>query len=278
MILHEIRTEHRGRSNTFSLVPLGDIHFGSRGCHVRKLKKAIEWIRANPTSYWVGMGDYFEAVKHNDKRFDPESIAPKYAARPDRMTDMAVEDLCDMLHPIRSQCIGLLTGNHEEKVRLRDGHDLHYRLTHRLGAKDLGYDALLRWTFARRADRGGNHPSRVLWVFASHGSIAGRSDGGIVTRMGNLCMNVDADLYLLGHGHRTIWFQKTTLRAPQSGAMHLEGRVRSFAMTGTYRRTYTEGTRDYGEKAHFPPSQIGSPKLTIRPWAEPERLVSWDIL
>lgn len=276
MILHSVVTAHKSRSESFYLVPIGDIHLGSKGCHVRRLKEVIEWVRQEPNAYAVGMGDYIEAIKPQDKRFDSKSVDPRYLQDLENATDLAVEDLGEMLHPIRHKLVGLLTGNHEEKVRLRDRDDPQRRLCRALRVKDLGYDALIRWTFRRGG--GSKEPAKTIFVAASHGTIAGRSLSGCVGRMERVGSQVEADLYLFGHGHQLIWFQTTRVSGNDSGELHLGERLKSFAMTGTFRKTYEEGTRDYGEKAHYPAALLGSPKLTVRPWARPERLVSWDVL
>jgi hypothetical protein len=243
---------------------------------VRRLREVVAWIASEPRAYVVGMGDYLEAIKVHDKRFDSKSVDPKYLSDLENATDMALEDLLEILSPIKGKVLGLLTGNHEEKVRLRDRDDPQRRLCRALDVPDLGYDCLIRWTFKRGS--GSADPGRVVFVSASHGTIAGRSVGSCVSRMEKVAGNVEADLYLFGHGHQLIWFQTARVEAPSSGDLHLGERLKSFAMTGTFRKTYQEGTRDYGEKAHYPAALLGSPKLTVRPWARPERLVSWDVL
>src|SRR5205814_587939 len=115
------------------------------------------------------------------------------------------EDLRDLFDPIRSQCIGLLTGNHEETLRLRQSQDIHGALCLALRVPNLGYDALLRWTFrrglARKSHKKGNGGT-VMKILASHSTVASRTNGGKLNRMeqvSNLWEGVD--LFLFGHGH-----------------------------------------------------------------------------
>ena len=267
MILHELTTRHSSRSDEFVLYPLGDIHLGARACDTEALRDTIDEIKKTDRALWVGMGDYAECISLSDKRFDPKSIDPRFLPRLDDLANACFEELHKLLEPIKDKCVCLLTGNHEETARLRYSQDVHGALCLRLGVKNLGYDSMIRWQFRR--GKGG--PVATIIVFASHGTIAGRKQGGKLNRMMDVATNFDADLYLWGHGHTQVAGRRVEIGLAPGGKLHLQERLKLGLMTGTYRRTYQEGTLDYSEKFAHDPSPIGTPRVVIRPWAVPRR-------
>jgi hypothetical protein len=277
MFLHEFETKHGSRSDRFYLVPIGDVHLGARACDTDALKTTIEWVRKTPGAYWIGMGDQAEHICPGDKRFDLKTLDPKFLPSLDDLPNRCLKELVLLFQPIKSKCLGLLTGNHEETLRLRNSHDIHGALCVALNAKNLGYDSLIRWTF-RRGNNGKNFGPSVITLFASHSTISGRRDGAKVNRMLDVSRNFDADLYLFGHGHAQVAARSVELGLPASGALKLRERLRLVCMTGTYRRTYAEGTLDYSEKGGFAPTPIGSPRIEIRPWASARERFAVTIL
>jgi len=261
MILHSVETVHPSRSDVFTLYPIGDIHIGAKGCEVDTLREVVAEVERQPNAFWIGMGDYAESINLSDKRFDLRSIAPRYLPRLDDMPRACLDDLVQLFDPIKKKCLGLLVGNHEEKLRLRDSNDIHGALCVALGVKNLGYDSLLRWTFRRSG------ASTVVKIMASHGTIASRKAGAAANRMEDVASNFDCDIALFGHGHKKIVGERVELGMPESGAMRITERKKLVLMTGTFRRNHQEGTLDYGEKAGYPPVPIGCPAIRIAPWA-----------
>jgi hypothetical protein len=264
-------TEHKSRSDTFTLYPIGDIHLGAKGCEVDTLRATIEKVRADRNARWCGMGDYAEHIVPSDKRFDQRSVDPRYGNDLHDIPGACVRDLIEMFRPIRDKCLGLITGNHEETLRLRDGHNVQAALVYGLGAKDLGYDAIIRWTFRRNAGTYQKAVARTIKILISHGTIAGRKDGGKINRMADVASNFNVDLALFGHGHSKIMSERIELDVPDQGEMRLIERRKTSVMCGTYRRSHTVGTLDYGEKGGFAPVAIGSPRILIHPHAKNSR-------
>ena len=57
---------------------LGDIHEGNCNHADAELKEAVRIIQNDPVGYWIGMGDYIEAINSKDPRFNPVEIAEYY--------------------------------------------------------------------------------------------------------------------------------------------------------------------------------------------------------
>jgi len=263
VFLADVVTEQGSRSDEVVLIPIGDIHLGARACDTDALKATIEEVKRTPNAFWLGMGDYSESITISDKRFDLRSVEPTLRSKLDDLPNACLQQLVGLFSPIKDKCLGLLVGNHEETLRLRQSQDIHSALCVALSAKNLGYDALIRWKFRR------GRATSTLMVFASHSTIAGRKDGAKVNRMMDVTRNFDADLYLFGHGHSQIASRSVELSVPESGQLKLKERLRIALMTGTYRKTYQQETLDYSEKMGCSPTPIGSPRILIRPWAGP---------
>lgn len=266
MYLHDVVSQHNSRSDEYTLYPIGDIHLGAKGCDVPELKKTIEAVRSDPMARWVGMGDYAEHITMTDKRFDLRTIDPKYRDQLDDLPGACVRDLIEMFKPIKGKCLGLVVGNHEEKLRLSHSNNVHGAMCTFLGVKDLGYTAVIRWTF-RRGNGSTRQSGHVFKILVSHGTIASRRNGAKINRMEDVASQFNVDLALFGHGHSKLVSERIELDFPDFGEMRQIEKWKYVVMTGTYRKNHTFETLDYAEKAGYPPVPIGSPRIKFRPWA-----------
>ena len=258
----------------FNLYPIGDIHYGSAACDVPAFLSRISDAKNDPNGFVLGMGDYCEHINMGDKRFDIRSVDPKLLKRLDDLPGYCTRFLVESFGPVRCKIIGLLTGNHEDKLRLRDSNDVHGAMCIGLQAKNLGYDSIIRWKFVRKGATKKSRPSStVIKIMASHSTIASRQDGGKLNRMLGMSTIFNARLLLFGHGHSGLVGHRIMLDVPESGTMRLVERPQTVVMTGSFRRGYTEGTLDYAEKAGYNPSVIGAPMVRIRPWAQPREQI-----
>lgn len=57
-----------GRADEFRIYPLGDIHLGAAACDEDKFKRLVERIASEPTSKWIGMGDYADFINRSDPK------------------------------------------------------------------------------------------------------------------------------------------------------------------------------------------------------------------
>ena len=114
MRLRTVREEHESR-DLLTFYPLGDIHLGSSNCDKKLLKETIAEIKANPKARWGGMGDYCEWITKDDPRFASGGIDEEIVriGNLDRIGDVYVEALAEMLKPIADKCWFFGRGNHE---------------------------------------------------------------------------------------------------------------------------------------------------------------------
>ena len=108
------RIHLKSKADIVKVIPVGDIHDGTKANDEKKRKETVEYIGSDPNCFWLGMGDYVNAINYSDKRFDPEDMRD-----PTKLKDLVADQektIIKLFKPIRKQCIGMLGGNHEETV------------------------------------------------------------------------------------------------------------------------------------------------------------------
>jgi len=249
---------HGGNNTWFYLVPLGDIHLGNVGCEIGKAKEMIEWIRTHKNTYWIGMGDYIDAINYMDKRFDQTTVAEPYRSNLSNAISNQTRDVIKILMPIKDKCLGLHRGNHEETIRLRTQYDVMYEMWKALDSKLLNDTAITRLSFMDESGHGS-----AFEIFSTHGSGGGKKGGGIINKLEDMITYVDADVYLQGHVHRKETETKSTLYLDTHGNLKVKKRV--LGVTGCFLHGYQEGVSSYVEKWGFPPTDTGAIKLMFNP-------------
>jgi len=247
------------------LTPIGDIHLGNRGCDEAELAKWVNIIAADPNHYTILMGDLAECILPGDKRFDPQEVAEWLwtSRNRGRIADAQYERINEILSKIPSKRIlGSIEGNHERTIRDRHQRDLTLDLCRDLGIPYLGQEAFLQLrlqyknTESRRRSIG-------IKLFITHGSGAGRKAGAKVNKLTDITSWVNCDVLLMGHHHDRLAVRTVQLDLDQEG--HLLARQRLHIMTGTFLKTFSEGTAGYGARELYPPTSIGPVTVTIHP-------------
>lgn len=251
------------RPDAFHIYPLGDIHAGSINCAEADIKAKVKEIQESENTYWIGMGDYCDAILKNDKRFDIAGLAPW--VKKDNILESQRTWLRELLAPIAPQCIGMLTGNHEETVHLHYQTDFTRNLCGDLGVPYAGYSAFFVLTF----DREGSNESHQYIVHGWHGAGAAQTEGARVMRLMRLVNEIgSARLYLMGHLHSVTTYHCDRL-------LYSRGRVKSqyiiATITGSWLKAYAQPHKDesltpsYAEMKGYKPSVLGCPIINISP-------------
>lgn len=251
---------HR-RPDKFRIYPIGDIHAGSLHCAENDIKRQIERIRSEGNAFWIGMGDYADAILKDDKRFDVGGLAPW--VEQGNIIESQRDWLKSLFTPIKDKCIGLLTGNHEECLHDRTQNDLTRNLCKDLGVPYGGYQAFISLKFQR-----GDLTRRDFLIHAWHGAGAAQTEGARLMRLMRLVNEIEALIYLMGHLHAM------TQHTPDRLVLR-RGRVKSVKLTatitGSWLKGYTQATPErpinptYIEKMGYKPSRIGCPCIVIHP-------------
>ena len=250
---------YQSKTEKFLIVPFGDLHVGNRNADLRKIREIANWIRETPKCYWLGMGDYVDAIvwHPNEKRIDPDIVDYRYYKPED-----AYEFIYRLFEPIKNKCLGLLTGNHDDILRKRHYKDWVKDLAQRLNVPYLTFSAFLRLSF--RLQYNNERPKNQEFViFATHGYYTGRSTGGKVTRLESLAQWIEADIYLMAHTHELLGHRRIVLAASRGGRVIEKKKV--FALTGGFLRGYVN-EHSYVEKRLLAPTKIGILSIEIEPW------------
>jgi hypothetical protein len=89
---------------------VGDAHLGSLTFKEKLFKRVIEYIRTHPNVRVIFMGDLFEGLTIDDKRYQRDRIKIH-----EPLGQLMV--MKDILEPIKGQIVCILEGNHEHTLR-----------------------------------------------------------------------------------------------------------------------------------------------------------------
>jgi len=250
--------EYDSRSkNSIFLVPFGDLHVGHKACDLDAIYKTRDFILEHDRTYWIGMGDYAEVITARDLRHDYQALDVERST-PDKQFRFIEE----LFRPIKDKCIGLLDGNHEYKYWMLNNHNYTDQLAYNLGVPYLTYCAYIRLIFKRRTST--SSKGNIFNIYAHHGSTGARSDPWkvrVIQDMANHFPNLN--LYLMGHVHKRGEAPPQVQLYVDKG-LRIREREQRFVFTGSYLKSYEEGTSTYASRKGYKPSSLGSPIIEIK--------------
>lgn len=269
MQLHEYVFRSSGaKREPFYIVGLGDLHYGAASFDHKKFAEIVNWIAKRPTTYWVGLGDYVEAITYRDlRRFSPENIDPQYKIGDlQDMITHQVDGISKLLTPIKDRCIGVSTGNHEFDALRNLDHDITARLAQNLRVKNMGWTCLTRLVFKQGSGKYSPH-SAVLIMLTEHSNLAGRKKGSKINRIEDRFADFpDVDILLWGHSHDKVATTKEFLYLPRKGELVLKARKAVAGIVPSFYNTYAVGTTTYGERRGYSPTATGIVLIEIKPF------------
>lgn len=253
---------------------LSDAHVGATGHNSRAFSEHIENIRTNPRARWFGNGDLGDYIFYSDPRFSTSAIRNAEDYREFKQGVMGqVRKLATTLEPIKDKCIGLGTGNHEEKIVQRyDGINPTWELCDRLGVTYLGYSALTLLCMPK--ELAGHLYSAI--IYTHHGFGGGRRVGSKLNKVEDAMKVAEADIYAMGHVHAQTG-NKLIIKGISSAGKRVE-KLKTFIITGSYQDNSTPGTVTYAERMMYTKSPDGSPVVKIRWVGKGHRLETQVVL
>ena len=248
------RVNYESKLDTFTVVPIGDIHLGNEACDEKRLAETVKRIQDDDHCYWVGLGDYCEWINRQDKRHDPES-EPSWLWGHGDIAKVQRERIIEILSPIAGdKCLGLIEGNHERTILQYSERDVYTTIAEALGTRCLGPLGFVRLTFERlKNDR------QLFIIMATHGWWGGRLMGAGALNLERLVGWSNADIVMAGHDHKRRAFPLTRLVALKNDTV--EQRDTWAISTGSY----LDGAR-YAQMKGYRPLPVGSPEAIITPY------------
>lgn len=256
MKLVERRFKH-ARGDLFYFYLLGDFHVGNIFVAEDEIIKFVKKIKDNPFAYWIGMGDLGEYITPSDPRWDQGVIAPWL--KPDNIAEGQRVYINDLLGPIKDKCLGLLWGNHENKIRRKSHVNVHQNLCNDFKVQNLGFSCFIHFHFTRGGAK------RVFRGAFTHGSGGAILDSSKLRKLHNFMDAHDANIYGYAHTHAckidTRIELRTHLTKKKIISMNKVG-----ALTGCFFKTYLmTDEASYGEQQNYRPTPIGCARIEVDP-------------
>jgi len=258
---------------SFTLIPVGDVHLGSANCDVGAFKEVLCDARDDPNTRLIFMGDQVEAIAPNDKRWHAGGVDPAIIdlAHQDRIADVYVEKLAELLAPVADKIIAYGDGNHEAAFTKHYYTSISGRVLEAIGRPDAytGWACLTRIVFDHRTRK----RSLPVRVFHSHGFQAGRLEGGKVNEVRRLLAYIEADVYCQGHSHSKWVVPQTRLETDVRFTRLVAHEVYT-CHTGSFLKTLQQDHVSYAECAGYPPTSTGVVKFVLRPEEDRVRIIA----
>lgn len=247
----------------FNFVPFGDLHLGNVNCDYERIDKVVGIIKKRQY-FWLGMGDYGDAIIPNDPRFTLEVLDRKYQTPQDQYKRFE-----EIANEISGKCLGLLEGNHERVHAKHHSHNYLKDVCEDLKVDYLSMDAVVRINFK-------DYSRSVYDVYAHHGWTGARTKGGRINRIHDLDKIFPFfDLYLMGHVH-DLGPADSVANLFVDDELEIREKISRFVNTGSYLKTYVKGIVSYAEEKTYPPALLGSPLIKIKPRFG-KATMSWNV-
>ena len=226
-------------SDRILLVPLGDCHYGSVDCNVKKLKETIDWIKSKNNVRVILMGDLIDSGLKDSVgagTFDNNMTPEKQ-----------IDDMITMLQPVSSKIWCSLSGNHEGRIRERTSIDVSKIISSTLGIEYAGDMAFIKAKIN----------SKNYTIFATHGNTGALSIAGKLNAAMKYSTFVDADIYCTGHVHTLLNHTSEYFSISLKDKMIVK-KKRHFVITGHF-LNYS----GYAEQKGYAPGKTGVAKIEL---------------
>lgn len=279
------------KSVKYRIFPLGDVHIGALNCAEKEFRRVVRIIEKDPNAFWIGGGDYCDAVILGDaKRFDVNTLpnwmlsggAKKVRKNMGDILKAQQDRFLEFVDPIKDKCLGLIEGNHEYSIFKYHNRDHMRRLCESLETPNLTDCAFIRFmmkldqlsdeTKRKRSNNGKTTPklaSQSATIFICHGHGGGRTSGSEPNRLYRLAADKDADIIFTGHSHSFhIHPPIPILGIPQTHILPTEPAVREKHAVnwGAYTYTYANGPSTYASRANYPVRPMYTANAVIDPF------------
>lgn len=221
------------------VVFIGDVHWGSPQCDKKRFLDNVNFCLKN-NLYVFLMGDLIEMATRDSIGsgvYDQEFIG-----------QTQTEQIIDILTPLAQKglILGLLNGNHEERVYKSTGINISKLIASALNVRYLG-DAC--WNYFKVG-------KQIYSIYTLHGRTNARYEGTALTALERLSASFDADLVAMGHTHKLI--SSHILIQKRKGNQIIYSK-KHLLITGSY--LMYDGS--YAQKGGLNISKLGSPKIQL---------------
>ena len=217
------------------VMPIGDVHFGSKGWPEQKFKDHISW-GLDRGAYFLGMGEFLDLASDTQRKLMSQL---RDSAR-DELDDLLREQADNLTYLLRGTAgrwVGVLEGDHRWDFMAAGAGDpksVDQYICQALRADFLGTSAVIRVT-----PNIAGHPEADTLILAHHGIGSSRLSGGQLHRVEDLLKFFEADVYLMGHSHSKVSAPVDRQYLTPDGVHY--HRTKILARTGGWMRGYLSG-------------------------------------
>ena len=236
-----ISSSHHQKTGELCICPIGDLHIGSPHFKEKALLKHLEWIDKNrDNTRIILMGDLAETAT--------KSSVGKGVLEQEYNGQQAMYKAMEYFKPFKGMIDALVSGNHEQRVDEHAGIDLTLMFAREMGIADkyMGYQGIVKHKV--------QGSSFLTHVF--HGAGGGGTSGGAMNKLEKQANIVFANLYLMGHVHRSFASSRN-FYMPVVLKNRMSTITQHFVCTG-HALTY-DGS--YAEMKGLSPTSLGFPKI-----------------
>jgi len=209
-----------------NLYPIGDWHIGSRQSFPRFIKELVNRIAADPEARWVSMADLIENAVVGSK-------SDVYLAESN--PEKQVEDVVELLAPIKDKCLFMIPGNHSARTMRLAGIDPDKVIADRLGVPFHRYSVLATMVMRKLP------PTRRVTCYFHHGHGGGSTPGGKINATAKARLIApNSDAVFVGHTHITSREPVTFFDAGTKGLMRRNVYNYTIGSALTYKESYAE--------------------------------------
>ena len=197
MVCHQIPTP-----DPITIIPVFDVHLGSRECMEKEFADFVEWVRNTPNTFVVLGGDLIDNGLKN-------SLTNVYRAVYSPSTQKKL--MANLLSPIRDRILCCIDGNHERRSN-REVDDSPCRdIMAKLDLEHLHREnmAFLKVQIGKGIESKVNSIYRPIYTFCvCHGAGGGMLPGGVINRNERTAYAIEGiDALIVGHSHKPMMSQ-----------------------------------------------------------------------
>ena len=255
------------------IVLAGDLHIGALNFSKSAFADMVSKVKRGKNTYLIGMGDYLEAKEPADPHFEiraTDKNMNQFAAQ--------MEYFYNAIKPIASKVIGLLRGNHEDKIERKVGNLLETFVCKPLSIPYAGYSCIHVFTDKRGSvkfkfflhhgfgflNSNAKDPDQELANMKAglRKKLKNKAGDCVVKAMGHTHKLIVAEphrekLFMLEEQGKTVSGYSPVKMVPHPGEA-LDPDMTWAVNTGTFRKLHNDfGEDDYSEKAGYDPVDIG---------------------
>jgi predicted MPP superfamily phosphohydrolase len=247
LIVHELDKGQKEKFKEVELYPLSDLHVGNRYSDIDHFRKFLEFILEKPNRFIIFNGDNANnAIKSGVSNVYHETMPPSKQKK----------FLIGELKCVKDRILCFVEGNHEARSTKDVDQSIVEDIATALGKEELYREdeAFLKLCFGT----GNTSTNRQCYTaYVTHGAGGGKRAGSGLNNLELLALSADADMYIIGHGHKAI-AHKNVIRKIDTRNNVINETLRMFVMSSSW-----QGFGGYASKKMLIPSAQGSVPIIL---------------